>query len=257
MTDYGLPPPFERGEAGNILPLALQYLMPTWLSVLGIGSIAVAVMSSMDSAMLSSASMFTQNIYKRTLRKQVHNWFVFKNRDCFFLHTHLYLPQASERELQWVIRGSLLVVGLTGMGLAFGNNSVFSLWILSGDLLFCIVFPQLICVLHVGFTNGYGVIAGYAVALLLRVLSGEPALGIPALLLYPWARERDGVIIQYFPFRTFAMICSLICTIGLSKLVELLFHHKILPKSWDALQAVHGDKRRKRKSHVCAMETQL
>lgn len=71
QTAYGLPPPFERGDAGNILPLVLQYLTPTWLSVLGIGSVAAAVMSSMDSALLSSASMFTQNIYKATLRKQV------------------------------------------------------------------------------------------------------------------------------------------------------------------------------------------
>uniref|UniRef100_H3CW83 Solute carrier family 5 member 7 n=1 Tax=Tetraodon nigroviridis TaxID=99883 RepID=H3CW83_TETNG len=214
MTDYGLPPPFERGEAVNILPLALQYLAPTWLSVLCIGAIAAAAMSSMDSALLSSASMFTQNMYKRTWRKQ-----------------------ASERELKWVVRGSLLAVGLAGMGVAFGDKSVFSLWILSGDLLYCVIFPQLLCVLHVSFTNGYGAIGGYAVALLLRLLSGESALGIPPLILYPWAREKDGVVTQYFPFRTFAMICSLICIIGLSKLVEFLFRRRIIPKPWDVLQA--------------------
>lgn len=156
-----------------------------------------------------------------------------------------------------MVRGSLLAVGLAGMGLAFGDKSVFSLWILSGDLLYCIIFPQLICVLHVSFANGYGVIAGYVAALLLRVLSGEPALGLPPVLLYPWAREKDGVIIQYFPFRTFAAICSLICIIGLSKLVEMLFHHKIIPKSWDILQALHEDKRCYRKSHMCTIDTKL
>lgn len=89
MTAYGLPSPFERGEAGNILPLAMQYLAPPWLSVLGIGSIAAAVMSSMDSALLSSASMFTQNVYKRSLRKQVcaREWLVMKNGDDVYNHS--------------------------------------------------------------------------------------------------------------------------------------------------------------------------
>ncbi|CAL8262154.1 unnamed protein product [Merluccius merluccius] len=38
QTGYGLPPPYERGDVGKILPLALQYLTPTWVSVLGVGS---------------------------------------------------------------------------------------------------------------------------------------------------------------------------------------------------------------------------
>lgn len=161
--------------------------------------------------------------------------------------------QASEGELQWVLRGSLLLVGLAGMGLAFGDKSVFSFWILSGDLLYCIIFPQLICVLHVSFANGYGAIGGYAAALLLRIGSGELALGIPPLLLYPWSREKDGVITHCFPFRTFAVICSLICIVGLSKLAELLFHHRRIPKSWDVLHAFQGERR----SHVCTMNTKL
>nr|XP_046250812.1 high affinity choline transporter 1-like isoform X2 [Scatophagus argus] len=212
-TAYGLPPPFERGEAGKILPLALQYLTPTWLAVLGIGSVAAAVMSSMDSVLLSSASMFTQNIYKTTLRKQ-----------------------ASERELLWVIRVSVLVVGLAGTGLAFGDDSVFALWLLSGDLLYCVIFPQLFCVLHLSCANTYGAISGYVVGLLLRGLGGEPVLGIPALLLYPGWREEHGVITQYFPFRTLAMVCSVICISTVSKLTELVFSHQLIPPSWDFLR---------------------
>ncbi|XP_034089431.1 high-affinity choline transporter 1-like isoform X1 [Gymnodraco acuticeps] len=214
QTAYGLPPPFERGEAGKILPLALQHLTPTWLSVLGIGSVAAAVMSSMDSVLLSSASMFTQNIYKMTLRKQ-----------------------ASERELQWVIRISVLVVGLAGTGLAFGDDSVFGLWLVSGDLLYCVLFPQLICVLHCGFANSYGAFSGFTMGLLLRALSGEPLLGIPAVILYPGWREVDGVIIQYFPFRTLAMLASLTGVIAVSWLVQLGFYHKLIPQSWDLLGA--------------------
>ncbi|KAI9529876.1 hypothetical protein NQZ68_008115 [Dissostichus eleginoides] len=220
QTAYGLPPPFERGEAGKILPLVLQHLTPTWLSVLGIGSVAAAVMSSMDSVLLSSASMFTQNIYKTTLRKQ-----------------------ASERELQWVIRISVLVVGLAGTGLAFGDDSVFGLWLVSGDLLYCILFPQLICVLHCGFANSYGAFSGFTVGLLLRALSGEPLLGIPAVILYPGWREVDGVIVQYFPFRTLAMLASLTGVIAVSWLVQLGFYHKLIPQSWDLLGAFEEKKK--------------
>ncbi|XP_053174980.1 high affinity choline transporter 1-like [Scomber japonicus] len=212
QTEYGLPPPYERGEAGKILPLALQYLTPTWVSVLGIGSVAAAVMSSMDSALLSSASMFTQNIYKTSLRKQ-----------------------ASERELQWVIRISVLVVGLAGTGLAFGDGSVFSLWLVSGDLLYCTILPQLISVLHFHSANTYGAISGFVVGVLLRVLSGEPLLGIPPVLLFPGWREKDGVITQYFPYRTLIMLSSQMCIIIVSWLIELGFRHQLIPQSWDVL----------------------
>ncbi|XP_056273103.1 high affinity choline transporter 1-like [Pseudoliparis swirei] len=228
QTAYGLPPPFERGEAGNILPLALHYLTPSWLSVLGIGCVAAAVMSSMDSALLSSASMFTQNIYKTTLRKK-----------------------ASERELQIVIRIIVLLVGLAGLGLAFGDDSVFALWMVSGDLLYCVVLPQLVCVLYFSRANSYGAICGYLVGLLVRGLSGEPLLGIPALILYPGWREVDGVKVQYFPFRTIAMLSSMICIISVSWLVEVAFRRQIIPQSWDSL-GVFDEKKEAEKEQVPA-----
>lgn len=148
------------------------------------------------------------------------------------------------------------MVGLAGMALAFDDKSVLSLWMLSSDLLYCIIFPQLVCVLHVSFANSYGMIGGYVAGVLLRALSGEPELGIAPALLYPWWREKDGVIIQYFPFRTFGMICSLICIIGISKLVELGFHHKTIPKSWDVLQAFQEENQGDYKS-ACTMVSKL
>lgn len=150
--------------------------------------------------------------------------------------------QASERELQSVIRVSVLLVGLAGTGLAFGGDSVFALWLLSGDLLYCVVLPQLVCVLHFACANSYGAISGYAVGLLLRVLSGEPLLGIPPVLLFPGWREVNGVITQYFPFRTLAMLISLICVISVSWLVELGFCHKVIPQSWDILRVFEEKK---------------
>lgn len=73
-TSYGLPTPHQRGQTGLILPLALQHLTPPAVSVVGIAAVAAAVMSSCDSALLSSASIFSSNIYKRILRTTVSFW---------------------------------------------------------------------------------------------------------------------------------------------------------------------------------------
>jgi solute carrier family 5 (high affinity choline transporter), member 7 len=62
--------------------------------------------------------------------------------------------------------------------------------------------------------NTYGSLSAYIVAFAVRLSGGEPMLGLPALIHYPgydYAGER-----QLFPFRTMAMLMSLITLIGVS-----------------------------------------
>ena len=54
-----------------IMPMVLQYLTPTWASFVGLGAVSAAVMSSVDSSVLSASSMYAHNIYKTIFRQRV------------------------------------------------------------------------------------------------------------------------------------------------------------------------------------------
>lgn len=213
MTEYGSPSPYERGEAGQVLPIALQCLTPSFISIVGIGAIAAAVMSSTDSALLSAASIFSSNIYKAILR-----------------------TKASETELQWVIRVTVVVVGLMGTSLSFLNNSIMLFWILGSSITYTVMFPQLICVLYCNICNGYGCIMGLVTGVLLKVLSGEPALGLPPLLYYPGCSVEEGTYVQCAPVQTISMLSAFTCTLIFSYITYILFNKGILPEKWDVFR---------------------
>lgn len=83
------------------------------------------------------------------------------------------------------------------------------------DLVYVILFPQLLMVVHFKkYCNKYGSLAAYIVALVLRVSGGEKTLGIPALIHYPGYDEVEKM--QLFPFRTVAMLSSLVTLILVS-----------------------------------------
>ena len=149
----------------------------------------------------------------------------------------LFYVQASSRELLWVLRVSILVVGTLATLMGLTVDSVYSLFALCSDLVYVILFPQLVCVIYVPHVNTYGSMAGYLVGLILRVLGGEKLIGLPPLIKYPFYSDVHG---QMFPFRTFAMVLSLITIVGVSYLMRLLFIKEILPEKMDFFHCFRG-----------------
>ncbi|XP_078021929.1 high-affinity choline transporter 1-like [Epinephelus lanceolatus] len=212
LTSYGSPSPYERGETAMVLPIILLHLTPTAIFIVGMGAIAGAAMSSTDSCLLAATSIFTTNIYK------------------------IIRHQASDKELQWVIRFSIVVVGIVGTSLTYLDSSILAFWILSSDLTYTIMLPQLICILFVRVSNGYGAVAGYVVAFVMRVLCGEPMFNLPVILQFPGCTLEDGVYIQRSPIKTICMLSALVSILMVSYVASLLFNKGILPKRWDVFE---------------------
>lgn len=147
--------------------------------------------------------------------------------------------QASDKEIVWVMRITVFVFGASATAMALLTKTVYGLWYLSSDLVYIIIFPQLLCVLFVKGTNTYGAAAGYAAGLFLRITGGEPYLYLQPLVLYPgYYSDKNGVYNQRFPFKTLAMAASFLVNIGVSYLAKYLFESGTLPPKLDVFDAV-------------------
>lgn len=181
-------------NAASILPYVIQYCTNPVIAAVGLGAVAAAVMSSMDSSILSAASMSSWNIYNNLCR-----------------------TKPSPEKMKKVLHSCVIVVGVAVTLLALQIQSVYQLWILCSDLVYCILFPQLVCAVYDPKANRLGAAAGIAVSFFLRLGGGEPALGIPRLLPYPMIAE-DGAVL--FPFRTLSMLAGLAAIILVSRLTQ-------------------------------------
>ena len=142
------------------------------------------------------------------------------------------MPQASDRELLWVLRIGVVVMGILSTAIAVSVQSIYGLYVMCSDLMYVVLFPQFTCVLFVSGTNPYGGLVGFFISLPLRVLSGEPLLSLPALIRFPLYDEDAG---QGFPFRSFAMLSGFLAIVVVSRLTSAAYHRGWVSPRWDVL----------------------
>lgn len=132
--------------------------------------------------------------------------------------------------------------------MALLTGTVYGLWYLSSDLVYVIIFPQLISVLFVKGTNTYGSVAGYVFGLVLRIGGGEPYLHLPPFICYPGCytaekvhqltKEVEHFTVQKFPFKTVSMLASFLGNVAFSYLAKYLFESGKLSPKYDFLDGV-------------------
>jgi high affinity choline transporter 7 len=186
-----------QAHPAQALPLLLQSATPPFVSMLGLAAIVGAVTSSYSASILSASAMFTWNCCKR-----------------------LAWPNLSIAQTKGIMRVSLAILSAGAVAMALEVQSVQALWFFTSDLVFVLLFPQLVCALFDPKANRTGSIVAFCVSLALRLGGGEPLFGVPPLIPYPqmfaylfpgdatswYAADGGGVL---FPFRTVAAATGL------------------------------------------------
>ena len=118
-------------------------------------------MSSADSSLLSGASYITHNIYSG----------IFKNF------------KSTKSENIWVFRLSVLCLGIASTLLSLYTSTIYGLWVLSGDLGYVVVFPQFVSSVFLSNSvNKYGSVVSAILTFILRILIGEPTIGLQSVI---------------------------------------------------------------------------
>jgi high affinity choline transporter 7 len=180
------------------LPLLLANATPPLVAIAGLTAIVGAVTSSYSASILSAGSMISWNVVRG-----------------------LVAPEASSHLMQRVIRISIIALAGLSAVLALRVQSVQQLWFFTSDLVFVLLFPQLVYALFDPRANRTGSIVAFAVSLLLRLGGGEPILAVPRLI--PYDELLQAVVPQaaagwfdasadatLFPVRTFAAATGMV-----------------------------------------------
>jgi Na+/proline symporter len=195
-----------QANPAETLPLLFAYGVPPLVGVLGLAAIIGAVTSSFSSSILSAGSMLSWNCLKRLL------W-----------------PSLTTVQMARVIRLSIMLFGVAATAFALKVRSVQALWFFTSDLVFVLLFPQLVFALFDSKANRIGSVAAFAIALVLRLGGGEPLLGMPHFIAYPelfaailpgtpsdWYDPASGAML--FPFKALAAGVGVIVLPAVSRL---------------------------------------
>jgi high affinity choline transporter 7 len=174
-------------EPALSVPLLFENLVPRWVALFGLAAIVGAVTSSFSSSILSAGSMFSWNWYLR-----------------------LISPKSNLNKASSVIRIAILVLGAAAVFIALKVQSVQALWYFTSDLVFVLLFPQLVMALFDKKANRTGSMVAFFVSLFLRGCGGEPLFDIPALVHYP----------EWWPTRVVAAMAGLILLPLVSRLAS-------------------------------------
>lgn len=169
------------------MPLLFARAVPPPIGVLGLSAIVGAVTSSFSSSILSAGSMLSWNCCKRLL------W-----------------PELAVAQMKAMIRSAILLFGALATMLALRVQSVQALWFFTSDLVFVLLFPQLVFALFDTKANRTGSIAAFVVSLVIRVSGGEPLLAVPAMMPYP----------AWFPVKTVAAAAGMVLLPLVSRLTQ-------------------------------------
>jgi high affinity choline transporter 7 len=197
-----------QAQPAEALPLMLLHITPPLVALLGLGAIIGAVTSSFSASILSAGSMFAWNCCYRLLRPDLH-----------------------PAQLTRLIRLTIVLLGAGAMVLALKVQSVQALWFFTSDLVFVLLFPQLIFALFDPQANRIGSVTAFCLSLVLRLGGGEPLFGWPPLIPYPelfsavlpgpassWYETGTGALL--FPYKTLAALAGVITLPIVSRLTR-------------------------------------
>ncbi|MFT5764771.1 MAG: high affinity choline transporter 7, partial [Saprospiraceae bacterium] len=128
----------------------------------------------------------------------------------------LFKPDISSENLAKVIRRCIWIIGIAATIIALNISSVYKLWFLCSDFVYCLLFPALVCALFDPKANVWGAASGFIVAAILRFGGGDETLGVDIFINYPMI-QGDEVL---FPFRTFSMVSGLLTILIVSRLTQ-------------------------------------